>query len=143
MTQPLPAEIVQEMMLNDQFSRWLGIEVLEVSVGHCLLEMKIREDMTNGFGIAHGGISFSVADSALAFASNAGGRKSVSIETSISHVISLKVGDTLVAEAHCEAETDKLGHYQIKLYKKEASDTAVALFKGMVYRTNKFWEISR
>ena len=137
-----PSAIVKQMMENDKFSQWLGIEVMEISKGHCRLEMRIREDMTNGFGIAHGGISFSVADSALAFASNAGGRKSVSIETSISHLISLHIGDHLVAEANCEAETEKLGHYQIKIYKKELADKPVALFKGIVYRTNKFWEIS-
>ena len=136
----IPSDIVQQMMANDQFSQWLGIEVKEISTGHCRLEMTIRSDMTNGFGIAHGGISFSVADSALAFASNAGGRKSLSIETSISHLVRLEVGDTLVAEAHCEAETEKLGHYQIKLFKKEEADKPVALFKGIVYRTNKFWE---
>jgi acyl-CoA thioesterase len=138
--QPEPSDIVKQMMATDRFSQWLGIEVLEIAKGYCRLEMKIREDMTNGFGIAHGGISFSVADSALAFASNAGGRKSLSIETSISHLVRLQVGDCLLAEAQCEAETDKLGHYQIKLYKKNEAEIPVALFKGMVYRTSTIWE---
>jgi acyl-CoA thioesterase len=135
-----PGQIVAKMLEKDQFSHWLGIDVMEVSKGHCRLEMKIREDMTNGFGIAHGGISFSVADSALAFASNAGGRKSVSIETSISHLISLHVGDHIVVEANCESETEKLGHYHIKIFKKDLQDRPVALFKGIVYRTGKMWE---
>lgn len=138
---PEPEQIIQHMLEKDAFSQWLGIQLMEINKGHCRLEMKIRKDMLNGFGIAHGGISYSVADSALAFASNAAGRKSLSIETSISHLITLHDGDHLVAEANCEAETDKLGHYQIKIYKKELPEKPVALFKGIVYKTNKNWEL--
>ena len=74
----------------DYFSQWLGIKVEDVKVGYCMLSMTIRKEMLNGFSISHGGIAYSFADSALAFASNAGGRKSLSIETSISHLSSLR-----------------------------------------------------
>lgn len=132
-------DVVNTMMKNDYFSQWLGISVTEVRMGYCRLELKIKKDMLNGFGIAHGGITYSAADSALAFASNSKGRKSVSIETSISHIVSLKEGDELVAEAECETETEKLGHYKVRVYLKNKPEQAVALFKGIVYRTSKNW----
>lgn len=125
-------------MAKDYFSQWLGIEILEIKEGSCKLQMTIRENMLNGFGIAHGGITYSVADSALAFASNSHGQKSVSVETSISHTVSLKVNDIIIAEAIEEHCSNKIGVYSIKIYK--ASDRAVvALFKGTVYRTSKVW----
>ena len=128
------------MMKNDKFSQWLGIEVLEVKQGYCRLAMKVREDMLNGFGIAHGGISYSLADSALAFASNSWGRKSLSIDTSISHLRSLQLGDELIAEAECENQSEKLGHYRVKVYRKQEPQVMMALFRGTVYRTSKNWD---
>lgn len=133
-----PKEIVDTMMAKDYFSQWLGIEVLEAKEGSSKLQMIVREEMLNGFGIAHGGITYSFADSALAFASNSHGQKSVSVETSISHTISLKTGDVIIAEAKEEHCSNKIGIYSIKIYK--TSDNAVAaLFKGTVYRTSKTW----
>jgi acyl-CoA thioesterase len=75
--------IVQKMLANDAFSRWLAVEVLDVRVGGVTLRMKVREEMTNGFGVCHGGVTFAFADSALAFASNTGGKVTVSIENSM------------------------------------------------------------
>ncbi|MBL7919257.1 MAG: hotdog fold thioesterase [Bacteroidia bacterium] len=133
------AEIVTTMMANDYFSQWLGITILKQSEGTCKLTLTIRKDMLNGFGIAHGGITYSLADSALAFASNSKGRKSVSIETSISHIISLKENDEIIADAFCETETEKLGHYKINVFLKNDPSKIVALFKGIVYKTSKNW----
>ncbi len=133
-----PKQIVDIMMANDFFSQWLGIEVLEVNEGTCKLQMKVRKDMLNGFGIAHGGITYSLADSALAFASNSRGQKAVSIETSISHTESLKDGDVIVAEAFEEKCSNKIGIYTIKITNAQ-DDKVVALFKGTVYRTSKNW----
>ncbi len=132
-------EIVEQMMVNDYFSQWLGIKVLEQKPLYSKLSLIIRKDMLNGFGIAHGGITYSFADSALAFASNSNGIKSVSIETSISHIISLKEGNEIIAEASCETETEKLGHYKVLVYLKNEPKKIVALFKGMVYKTSKVW----
>jgi acyl-CoA thioesterase len=134
-----PDEIVSMMMNRDYFSQWLGIKVLETRSGSCKLSAVIKKEMLNGFGIAHGGITYSIADSALAFASNSKGQKSVSIETSISHLVSLKEGDEVIAEATCETETEKLGHYSIKVFLKKEPSTLVALFKGIVYKTSKNW----
>jgi len=132
-------EIINKMMEQDYFSQWLGIKILEQTTGSCKLSLIVKKDMLNGFGIAHGGITYSLADSALAFASNSKGRKSVSIETSISHIISLKEQDEIIAEADCVTETEKLGHYNVKVYLKNSPEKTVALFKGIVYKTGKEW----
>lgn len=133
-----PLEIVNTMMAKDYFSQWLGIEVLDIKEGSSKLKMTVREEMLNGFGIADGGITYSFADSALAFASNSHGQKAVSVETSISHTVSLKSGDEIIAEAYEEHCSNKIGIYTIKIYKSSDAST-VALFKGTVYRTSKLW----
>src|SRR5580693_9434654 len=100
--------------------------------------MKVREEMVNGFGIAHGGIAFSFADSALAFASNAYGRLCVALECSISFAIAVKVGDELTCEATELTITNKTATYLMEI--KNQKDEKVAYFKGTVYRTSKEWE---
>lgn len=133
-----PQDIVNTMMAKDYFSQWLGVEVLEVGQGTCKVQMTVRKEMLNGFGIAHGGITYSLADSALAFASNSHGQKAVSVETSISHTKSLIENDVLIAEAIEEHCSNKIAVYAIKVFKKE-DNSVVALFKGTVYRTSKVW----
>ncbi len=135
---PSPKEIVAMMMAKDYFSQWLGLEILEIAEGRCKLQMTIRKEMLNGHGTAHGGITYSFADSALGFASNSHGQRAVSVETSISHVKPLIENDIILAEAIEESCSNKIGIYTIKVYK--ASDgIIVALFKGTVYRTSKVW----
>jgi acyl-CoA thioesterase len=133
----LPEKIVSKMYDNDWFSQWLGIERLEVKQGKCVLRMTIRKEMLNGFAIAHGGITYSLADSALAFASNSHGRMSVSVETSISHTESLKEGDVITATAEEMSLSNKVGVYHITVINQH--NKVVALFKGTVYRTSKEW----
>ena len=132
----LAEKVVDTMFANDYFSQWLGIERVTMEPGHCILKMKIRKEMLNGFSIAHGGIAYSLADNALAFASNSHGRKSLSIETSISHTVSLQEGDTVLATAKEINLSNKLGIYYVTITK---DDTTVALFRGTVYRTSKEW----
>jgi len=133
------AHIVAHMMENDAFSQWLGIEVVSNSAGSAVLQMTVREEMTNGFGIAHGGITYSLADSALAFAANGGGRQSLSIETSIHHIAKVAVGETITATASLISETNKTGIYQIDITNTEGA--RVAWFKGTVYRSSKEWNL--
>jgi acyl-CoA thioesterase len=105
-------KIVSEMMLGkDAFSLWMGIELLEIKPGYCRLKCLVRQDMLNGFHIAHGGITYSFADSALAFASNAHNIKAVSVETNISHVKKVVAGDILTAECSEKNLTSKFGIY--------------------------------
>jgi acyl-CoA thioesterase len=131
--------VVRQMMDHDLFSQWLGISVESILPGKCILKMKVRKEMLNGFYIAHGGITYSLADSALAFASNSHGRKAVSVETNISHTVSLKEGDEITATAEEVSLSEKIGIYQITIKKQDG--VTVALFKGTVYRTSKHWTV--
>jgi acyl-CoA thioesterase len=133
-------KIAKELMYdNDPFSQWLGIEIVNLDAGLAKLQMTVRKDMTNGFGIAHGGITYSLADSALAFASNSHGRQSVSVETSISHTQAVKVDDVLTAQASEESLSNKIGVYRIIVTNQ--NEVVVAIFKGVVYRTAKDWTL--
>ena len=132
-----PQKIVNKMFDQDAFSQWLGIEIIEVKDGYCKLKMTVRKEMLNGFQIAHGGIAYSLADSALAFASNSHGRKSLSVETSISHTVSVKEGDVLTVTTKELSLLDKIGVYLITIINQSNED--VAYFKGTVYRTSKEW----
>ena len=133
----IPWKIVNKMYDQDAFSQWLGIEIVDVSEGYCQLKMKVRKEMLNGFHIAHGGIAYSLADSALAFASNSHGKKSLSVETSISHTVSVKDGDVLTATTKELSRSDKIGVYLITITNKENQE--IAIFKGTVYCTSKDW----
>jgi len=130
-------KIVNKMINGDAFSQWLGINIIKVSEGFCKLKMRVRKEMTNGFNIAHGGISYSLADSALAFAANSDGIQSLSIETSISHTKKVLLGDTLIAETKEISKTNKSAVYSISITNQE--NTEVAKFKGEVYRTKNKW----
>jgi acyl-CoA thioesterase len=133
----LAVKVVEQMLKNDLFSQWLGIEPIKIETGHCILKMTVRKEMLNGFSIAHGGITYSLADSALAFASNSHGRKSVSVETSISHVEPVKEGDELIADAAEVSLSNKIAVYHITVKNQHAN--VIALFKGTVYRTSRQW----
>ncbi len=131
--------VVDKMYENDAFSQWLGIKRIEDGAGTSVLQMTVRKEMLNGFYILHGGITYSLADSALAFASNGHGRKAVSVETSISHTHACKEGDVLTTNTKEMSLSNKIGVYQITITNQE--DKTVALFKGTVYRTSKDWEV--
>ena len=124
------------MMENDAFSQWLGIEILEVKSGYCRLRMKVRPDMLNGFGIAHGGICFSLADTCLAFAANTHGKLSLSLKADISWPISARVGEWLEAESRELVLTDKSATYDVEI-RKEGEKEIKALFRGLVHRTGR------
>lgn len=133
----LAQKVVNKMLSGDSFSNWLGIEIIEISKGYCKLKMRVREEMTNGFGIAHGGIAFSLADSALAFAANSDGIQSLSVETSISFTKKVLNGDTLIAETKKIKKKEKTTSYEVVVVNQEGID--VAKFNGKVYKTKKKW----
>jgi acyl-CoA thioesterase len=133
------SKVVDRMYNNDLFSQWLGIERIQDGAGSSELKMTIRKEMLNGFDIAHGGITYALADSALAFASNGHGRMSLSVETSISHTESLKEGDVIMATAEEMSLSNKIGVYHITIRNQDKK--VVALFKGTVYRTGKEWDV--
>jgi len=133
-----PEEIVSTQMYdNDAFSKWLGIELVTIESGSCTLQMKVRSEMLNGFGIAHGGITYALADSAFAFATNSVGRQAVSIETSISHTAKVVEGDILIAKTTEVNRSRKFAIYHVEV---TCAEKVVASFKGTVYYTGKDWE---
>jgi acyl-CoA thioesterase len=132
---PTSQEVVNHMMEHDLFSRWLGIEVLEIKDGYSKIKMTVREEMINGFGIVHGGIAFSLSDSAFAFACNNRNNLSVALDTSINFTKPVHVGDVLTAEAKELHNGKSTGLYHITVTNQR--DHIVALFKGTCFRTNK------
>ena len=131
----LAERVVAEMMVKDAFSQWLGVVIVDIRPRRAVVRMTVREEMVNGFGVCHGGIAFSLADSALAFASNTHGRVTVSIENTITYPKVIAIGDTLTATAKEENSTSRLGFYKVTV--RRSDDTIVALFKGTVYKTQK------
>ncbi len=128
-------KVVDYMMQHDQFSQWLGIEVLEIGEGCSKIKMIVREEMINGLGIVHGGIAFSLADSAFAFACNNRNNLSVALDTSINFLKPVHVNDILIAEAKEIHNGKSTGLYQITITNQHQHD--VAIFKGTCFRTQK------
>jgi acyl-CoA thioesterase len=131
----LAVTVVNKMMSEDRFSQWLGIEVLEIKEGYSRLRMTIRPEMVNGFGIIHGGVTFSLADSAFAFACNNRNNLSVALDTSINFTKPVQVNDVLTAEATELHNGSSTGLYQIAIHNQDQK--LVAQFKGLCYRTQK------
>ena len=134
-----PSEIVNKMLNNDAMSQWLGIELISVNKGKVTIKMTVRKEMTNGFGIAHGGITYSLSDSSLAFSANSYGIHAVSVETSISHLKPVNIGDILTTEVEEISLTKRIGVYHIKVTNQK--NILVSTMKGTMYRTGKEWEI--
>lgn len=132
-----PKDIVHQLLAEDAFSKWLGIELIEIRKGYCKLKMTVRSEMANGFGIAHGGISYSLADTCLAFASNSNGKHSMSIDTSISHTKPAKVGTVLIAESEEVSVSSKIAIYTLKVRTKNGE--LIALFRGTYFVRTKEW----
>ncbi|MBX3175023.1 MAG: hydroxyphenylacetyl-CoA thioesterase PaaI [Gemmatimonadaceae bacterium] len=123
------------MFAQDNFSKWLGVEVLEASEGRCILRMTVREEMTNGFGTAHGGIVFAFADTALAFCTNASGLTSVALDCTISYPAATRPGDVLTAVGVQETTTRRTGFASVTITNQDGQ--TVGHFRGTVYRTDK------
>lgn len=132
---PSPAEVLAIMMERDRFSAWLGLVIDEISAGYCKLHYTIREDMLNGFDIVHGGILFSAADSAFAFACNSHGRITVALDVTITFTRPGKAGDRMTVEAKEMYLGNKTSVYDIRT--SNEAGQLLALFKGTAYRTSK------
>lgn len=128
-------QVVSQMMKDDLFSQWLGIEVIEVAEGYSKIKMTVRNEMINGLGIVHGGIAFSLADSAFAFACNNRNVLSVALDTSINFLKQVQVGDILIAEAKELHNGKSTGLYQINIINQHHH--LVAVFKGTCFRTQR------
>ncbi|HEX5970307.1 MAG TPA: hotdog fold thioesterase [Gemmatimonadaceae bacterium] len=131
--------VVTAMLAKDAFSQWLGVELVTLRPRACTLRMRVRSDMVNGFGVSHGGIVYSLADSALAFASNTNGHVTVSVDNTISYPVSVQVGDDLIAVAEEETAGARLGFYRVTVARQDG--TVVGLLHATVYRTSQKHEL--
>jgi acyl-CoA thioesterase len=135
MNDDLAKKVVAKMMQNDLFSQWMDVKVIEVSEGYSKIEMKLRNEMINGFNVIHGGIIFSLADSAFAFACNNRNSLSMALDVSITFNKASQPGDTLIAEAKEIHNGRSTGLYIINVINH--NNEQVALFKGTCFRTQK------
>lgn len=127
--------VVEHMMEHDAFSNWLGISLIDIKEGYSKITMTVRPEMVNGFGIVHGGVTFSLADSAFAFACNNRNNNSVALDTSINFLKPVMVGDVLIAEAKELHNGRTTGLYEIDITNQKTE--LVARFKGLCFRTGK------
>jgi acyl-CoA thioesterase len=128
-------KIVAGMLEQDAFSRWLGIEVAEIKPGKAVLRMTVRSDMLNGHRVCHGGVTFALADTALAFAANAHGQRAASIECTIAYPTPAHEGDVLTATAEEQSLRSRIGIYHVVV--ENQHHRKVGLFHGIAYRTEK------
>ena len=127
--------VVAAMTRTDEYTRWLGAEILEIAPGKAVIRMTVRPEMCNGFGVCHGGVSFGFADSAFAFACNTQGNLSVSIENSMTYPAAIRPGDVITATATEATRSNRILYYHVHVTK--ADGTVVGLFRGTAYRTDK------
>ena len=127
--------IVDGMLARDAFSRWLGLELVDLQPGTCTCRLTVRADMVNGLGVTHGGVVYSLADSALAFACNAYGQVTVSIENTIRYPAPVKPGDVLTAVVETAGGSRRLEYYNGRITNQDGA--VVGLFTGTVYRTER------
>ncbi len=133
-TYKTPQQVLDTMLEWDAFSKWMGLQIDEVGIGYCKLHYKVKDEMLNGFSNIHGGILFSAADSAFAFACNSHGVFTVALDFTISFTRPAKLGDLLAVEAKEIYLGKKTGLYDIKTTNEKGE--LIALFKGTAYRTS-------
>ncbi|TAF32587.1 MAG: hotdog fold thioesterase [Cytophagales bacterium] len=133
--QELAEAVVNKMLAQDWFSQWLGIEKEIVAPGHVRLRLRVRREMLNGFAIAHGGIAFALADSALAFAANGYGHVSLTLESSLSYLKPAREGDVMIAETEEISHTKRTAIYLVHIQHEDG--TRIGLFKGVLHKTEQ------
>ena len=133
----LPEGIVQKMLQNDPYSQWLGVKIDSVKKGEVIVSLSVKPAMLNGFSIAHGGITYALSDSCLAFSANSYGQQAVSIETSISHIAPVFENDMLQTRVKEISRTNKIGIYHIDIVNQH--EVVVSNFKGTVFFKKEAW----
>lgn len=128
MPDALAKACADEMWKNDNASRGLGMEILEIASGKAVLEMKVRKDMTNGHDICHGGFMFLLADSAFAFACNGYNQITVAQHCSIDFLKPAYEGEFLIATALERQKSGRSGIYDVTIERKKGD--IVAEFRG-------------
>jgi acyl-CoA thioesterase len=128
-------EVKQKIQEHDRLGRLLGVEILEVNKGSAVTQLTVTEDHLNAANVAHGGTVFSLADIALAAASNSYGEIALLTNGSITFFGATQPGETLTARAVEIGASRKLGHYRVDV--SASSGGQIAVFNATVYRTGK------
>jgi acyl-CoA thioesterase len=115
------------MWKEDDASKGLGMEILEVGPGRATLAMTVQPHMVNGQRIAHGGFIFTLADSAFAFACNTHNERVVAAQGNITFIRPGKLGDRLVASGREISRSGRSGIYDVTVL---SGDTVIAEFRG-------------
>lgn len=131
--QQLAAEVKNVMYERDEATRALGMTVETIGRGYARLRMVVRNDMLNGHATCHGGLIFTLADSAFAFACNACNRVTVALGAQITFINPAKLGDVLIAEARERSRTRRTGVYDVEVSTDDGRK--IALFRGNSYET--------
>jgi acyl-CoA thioesterase len=117
----------EAMWKEDDTSKGLGMEIVEIKAGEATLAMTVKPHMVNGHGIAHGGFIFTLADSAFAFACNSHNERAVAAQGNISFIKPGKLGDRLIATAREISRSGRSGIYDVRV---TAGDIVIAEFRG-------------
>lgn len=126
---------VQAMMAADRASAALGMALLEVGDGTARVRMLVRDDMVNGYDIAHGGLVFALADTAFACACNSWGELTVAAGAEVTFVAAARAGDELFADASCRTAFGRHGIYDVTVRRGDPADgDVVAEFRGRSHR---------
>ena len=122
-----PLDQARQMWADDPASRALGMELVSLGAGHSVVSMTVRADMVNGYGLCHGGLVASLADSAFALACNSRGTKTVAAGFDITFLAPSRLGDVLVATAEERALRGRSGLYDVTV---RCEGTVIAEFRG-------------
>ncbi|MEC9344968.1 MAG: hydroxyphenylacetyl-CoA thioesterase PaaI [Pseudomonadota bacterium] len=127
--QRIAEQVAERMMMVDRAARGLGIHVVAISPGRAVLRMVIRRHMLNGHGMGHGGMTFSLADTALAYASNSYNQNTVAHTTQITFLAPSREADVLTATAEETAVVGRSGIYDVRVTNQRGE--TIAVFRGM------------
>ena len=120
------------LFANDRASKAMGMRIVAISEGAAFLEMKVRDDMLNGFDICHGGFITTLADSAFAFACNSTGEMTVAAGLTVDFLAPAKAGDVLTARAFEVVQSGRTGVYDITVTNQRGEQ--VAMVRGRAHR---------
>jgi acyl-CoA thioesterase len=130
--QALAEATAAAMWERDHAAQALGMVVAQVGPGRALLRMPVRQDMVNGHGICHGGMIFSLADTAFAYACNSGNQVTVASACQIDFIAPAREGELLQAEAIERSASGRTGVYDVTV--SGDGGKTIALFRGKSHR---------
>jgi phenylacetic acid degradation protein PaaD len=137
-SKPSPIEVAHAMWADDRASQSHGFQLVDVTDNSATLSVVVREDMVNGLGVCHGGIVFLLADSAMAYATNAANHVALAVAASIDFVAPARLGDTLTARAESRWAGGRTALSDVVVTARTPGNdesNVVALFRGRTSRT--------